>query len=158
LLSETIDQIRIPKLERGRPRTRPGARRQGPSIEGELRLPGVAPHQGDDPGSRQPETEPDEIGFLGRASDWLRPEIYKGRNIVERSFNGLKNWRGSHAVRQDRTQLQSRHHPRRGPRCPSFREDSVEALDFPVGPGPVRAGLFGVKPRSAQESRQAWAL
>jgi transposase len=54
-----------------------------------------------------PEREDQKAGRLRRGSTGGRPRtfdaaIYKGRNVVERCFNKLKNWRGI-ATRYDKT-------------------------------------------------------
>ncbi|SDL14288.1 Transposase DDE domain-containing protein, partial [Cryobacterium psychrotolerans] len=41
-------------------------------------------------------------GSAGGRPTEFDAEIYKGRNVVERSFNRLKNWRGI-AMRSDKT-------------------------------------------------------
>ncbi|GAA1062022.1 hypothetical protein GCM10009573_34500 [Agromyces bracchium] len=103
MLTETISQIRVPGPT-GRPRTRPDriiADKGYPSKANRawLRERGIAstiPERADQIAhrSRRP----------GRPIDF-GPEQrrrYRGRNVVERSFNKLKQWRGI-AMRSDKT-------------------------------------------------------
>ncbi len=88
MLSTVLDGIRVPRLGPGRPRTRPDrvlADKGYPSI---------------------PERE-DQIAHRakkpGRPIDFgaEQQQRYRGRNVVERCFNKLKQWRGI-AMRTDK--------------------------------------------------------
>ena len=102
MLAETLDQIRVPGAF-GRPRTRPDrviADKGYPSKANRawLRARGIA--------ATIPERE-DQIAHRakkpGRPIDFgdQQRERYKGRNVVERCFNKLKQWRGI-ATRSDK--------------------------------------------------------
>lgn len=103
MLTETLDQIRVPGTG-GRPRTRPDrviADKGYPSKANRawLRERGIAatiPERADQIAHRRKRP--------GRPIDF-GPEQrrrYRGRNVVERSFNKLKQWRGI-AMRSDKT-------------------------------------------------------
>ena len=103
MLAATLDVIRVPRPGRGRPRTRPDrvlADKGYPSKanRGWLRRHGIA--------TTIPERE-DQIAHRrkkpGRPIDFgdQQQERYKGRNVIERCFNRLKQWRGI-AMRSDK--------------------------------------------------------
>jgi transposase len=103
MMAATLEQIRVP-IGRGRPRTRPDrvmADKGYPSKVNRawLRERGIA--------ATIPERD-DQIAHRrkhrGRPIDFgeLQRERYKGRNVVERCFNKLKQWRGI-AMRSDKT-------------------------------------------------------
>lgn len=103
MLAATMEQIRVPGF-RGRPRTRPDrlmADKGYPSKANRtwLRERGIA--------TTIPERD-DQIAHqrkrAGRPIDFgdAQRERYRGRNVVERCFNKLKQWRGI-AMRSDKT-------------------------------------------------------
>lgn len=104
MLTETIERIRVPKIGLGRPRTRPDrvlADKGYPSKSNRAYLAsrGIKATIPDRADQKQNRMNKGSSG--GRPNDF-DAEIYKGRNVVERSFNGLKNWRGI-AMRSDKT-------------------------------------------------------
>jgi len=103
MLSTVLDGIRVPRLGPGRPRTRPQrvlADKGYPSKANRawLRARGIA--------ATIPERE-DQIAHRakkpGRPIDFgaEQQQRYRGRNVVERCFNKLKQWRGI-AMRTDK--------------------------------------------------------
>ena len=103
MLSTVLDGIRVPRLGPGRPRTRPDrvlADKGYPSKANRawLRARGIA--------ATIPERE-DQIGHRrkrpGRPINFgaEQKKRYRGRNVVERCFNKLKQWRGI-AMRTDK--------------------------------------------------------
>lgn len=104
MLTDTIDRIRVPRPGRGRPRTRPDrvlADKGYPSQANRSYLAGrgikaTIPDKADQRHNRS------NKGSAGGRPPAFDPSIYKGRNVVERSFNRLKNWRGI-AMRSDKT-------------------------------------------------------
>ncbi len=104
MLETVLDQIRVPRLGPGRPRTRPNhvVADKGYSsraIRSHLRRRGI--------GATIPERADQVAGRARRGSRGGRPpgfdpEVYKCRNVVERCFNRLKHWRGI-ATRYDKT-------------------------------------------------------
>ncbi len=104
-LQPMLAQLRVPNLRGGRPRTRPELLRgdkaySARSHRRELRRRGI----------KTVIPEPAEAGHRKRTgSDGGRAvgydvEDYKNRNVVERAFNTLKNWRGL-ATRYDKHAL-----------------------------------------------------
>ena len=104
MLAATVDQIRVPGQARGRPRLRPDrliADKGYPSKTNRawLRERGIAapiPERDDQIAHRRKRP--------GRPIDFgdQQQDRYKGRNVVERCFNKLKQWRGI-AMRSDKT-------------------------------------------------------
>ena len=104
MLADTIKAIRVPGHAAGRPRTRPDrvvADKGYPSRANRAYLAsrGIK--------STIPDRDDQKKHRANRGSGGGRPiefdpAIYKGRNVVERSFNRLKNWRGI-AMRSDKT-------------------------------------------------------
>jgi len=101
-----LSQLRIPRLGSGRPRTTPDALLGDKAYSAKahrdsLRARGVKvviPERSDQVRNRK-----------NRGTDGGRPvdfdaEAYKGRNVVERSFSRLKDWRGL-ATRYDKHAL-----------------------------------------------------
>jgi transposase len=104
MMTATIGRIRVPRPGRGRPRTRPErvlADKGYPSKANRSYLAdrGIKATIPDKADQRQNRTNKGSGG--GRPPDF-DAEIYKNRNVVERSFNRLKNWRGI-AMRSDKT-------------------------------------------------------
>ncbi len=104
MLADTIDRIRVPTGGLGRPRTRPErvlADKGYPSRANRIYLAGrgikaTIPIKADQERNRR------KRGSAGGRPPAFDVEIYKRRNVVERSFNRLKNWRGI-AMRSDKT-------------------------------------------------------
>jgi len=104
MMATTLEHIRVPRTAAGRPRTRPDrvlADKGYPSKTNRawLRQRGIA--------ATIPERE-DQVAHRrkkpGRPIDFGDEQKirYRGRNVVERSFNKLKQWRGI-AMRSDKT-------------------------------------------------------
>lgn len=97
-----LDQIAVPTA--GRPRKRPAAlladkAYSHPSTRDALRergIPTVIPQRRDQIAARH------KRGSAGGRPPDFDAEMYKRRNVVERSFNRLKQWRGI-ATRYDKT-------------------------------------------------------
>lgn len=100
---EVLDAIRVPRLGRGRPRKRPGALRVdraygAPAARRALRRRGIR--------CICPERRDSRRHRLARGRRGGRPpafdaQAYKGRNVVERCFNRLKDFRAV-AIRFDK--------------------------------------------------------
>ncbi|GAB2519283.1 hypothetical protein GCM10027064_16150 [Microbacterium petrolearium] len=56
----------------------------------------------DDPGTRRPDRAPPQETWPAHRLRGSPARAYKGRNVVERCFNKLKQWRGI-AMRSDKT-------------------------------------------------------
>ena len=90
-----LAQIRVPRPGPGRPRTRPAAvlgdkAYSSRAIRTHLRARGITsviPEPRDQQGHRK------RRGSAGGRPVTYDPEAYKNRNVVERSFNTLKQWR-----------------------------------------------------------------
>ena len=103
MMAATLDRIRVPRRRHGRPRTRPVrvlADKGYPSRANRAYLikrgiKATIPDRADQRANRT------RKGTTGGRPPGFDPEIYKGRNVVERSFNKLKNWRGI-ATRTDK--------------------------------------------------------
>lgn len=103
VLREVIDDIRVPRVGGGRPRTTPDAvlaDRAYPTkaTRGYLRSRGirtVIPEKIDQVTARK------KKGSSGGRPPGFDAEAYKGRNVVERAFNKVKQWRGL-ATRYDK--------------------------------------------------------
>jgi transposase len=105
-LGALMDGIRVQRVGRGRPRTRPDvliadkgyssrANRRMLSARG-IRV--VIPERDDQAGHRR------RRGSMGGRPYQFDPEIYRARNVVERGFNRFKHWRGL-ASRYDKTAI-----------------------------------------------------
>jgi transposase len=103
MMTEVLADIRVPRTGAGRPRTRPEAvladraYATGP-IRKHLRSRGiktVIPEKKDSAAARQ------RKGSAGGRPPSLDVELYKQRNVVERSFALTKQWRGL-ATRYDK--------------------------------------------------------
>ena len=103
MLAATLDQIRVPRSGRGRPRTRPDrvladkgytskANRTWLADRG---IKATIPEKSDQAANRK------RKGSAGGRPPAFDSDAYKGRNVVERSFNALKQWRGL-ATRYDK--------------------------------------------------------
>lgn len=103
MMTAVLDDIRVPRAGKGRPRTRPDrvlADKGYPSKANRawLRARGIAatiPERDDQIAHR--------LKHPGRPIDFGHEQKirYKGRNVVERCFNRLKQWRGI-AMRSDK--------------------------------------------------------
>ena len=101
--------LRVPRLGPGRPRTTPDAVRGDKAYSARahrdhLRSRGITaviPERSDQIGHRR------NRGSAGGRPVDLDTEDYKNRNVVERAFNKLKNWRGL-ATRYDKHALMYR--------------------------------------------------
>lgn len=104
MMTETIDRIRVPLPGRGRPRTRPERvladkgypSKANRSYLAKRGIKATIPDRADQQRNRI------NKGSAGGRPPAFDAELYKGRNVVERSFNRLKNWRGI-AMRSDKT-------------------------------------------------------
>ena len=101
-----LDQLRIPRCGPGRPRTTPDALRGDKAYSAKahrdsLRARGVKvviPEKADQRANRK------NKGSRNGRPIGLDSANYKDRNVVERAFNKLKNWRGL-ATRYDKHAL-----------------------------------------------------
>lgn len=104
MLEPVIGGIRVARERPGRPRTRPEAviaDKGYPSRANRVYLArrgirGVIPDREDQKANRI------RRGTAGGRPPALDTDLYRQRNVVERSFNRLKNWRGI-ATRTDKT-------------------------------------------------------
>lgn len=104
MLEPVIGGIRVAREGSGRPRTRPEAviaDKGYPSRANRVYLAGrgirsVIPDREDQKANRK------KRGAAGGRPSSLDTDLYRQRNVVERSFNRLKNWRGI-ATRCDKT-------------------------------------------------------
>ena len=102
-LARLLDELRVPRLGPGRPRTTPTALRADKAYSGRknrdlLQTRGVTvviPEKSDAIARRKAK------GSAGGRPLDFDTEDYKNRNVVERSFNKLKDWRGL-ATRYDK--------------------------------------------------------
>lgn len=103
MLKPLLAQLAVKRLGRGRPRTRPDAvigdkAYSSRAIRAELRSRGVKvviPQPSDQIAHRK------KRGSAGGRPPAFDPKVYKGRNVIERSFNDHKQWRGI-ATRYDK--------------------------------------------------------
>ena len=103
MLAEVLADIHVPRQGRGRPRTRPAAviadkAYSSGTIRRQLRERGIAaviPEKSDTIAARQ------RRGSRGGRPPKLNADLYKGRNVVERSFALAKQWRAL-ATRYDK--------------------------------------------------------
>ena len=104
MLAPVIDGVRVERKGPGRPRTRPEvviADKGYPSKANRAYLArrnirSEIPDRDDQKANRR------KRGSAGGRPPGLDAELYRKRNVVERSFNRLKNWRGI-ATRTDKT-------------------------------------------------------
>ena len=109
MLKPLLAQLAVARLGRGRPRTRPAAvigdkAYSSRATRAMLRSRGikaVIPQRADELGHRR------RRGAAGGRPPAFDPLTYKGRNVVERSFNDHKQWRGI-ATRYDKLAIVSR--------------------------------------------------
>lgn len=105
-MTRLLDELSVARPGRGRPRTTPTMLRADKAYSSRghralLRRRGiqsVIPEPADQQGHRQ------RRGSRGGRPPGFDPVAYRGRNVVERCFNRLKNWRGL-ATRYDKHAL-----------------------------------------------------
>lgn len=105
-LPKLLDELRVPRMGPGRPRTTPDALRGDKAYSSRehrarLRARGITaviPERADQIGHRH------NRGSRGGRPVSFDAEDYKNRNVVERFFNQIKNWRGI-ATRYDKHAL-----------------------------------------------------
>ncbi len=114
MFAPLLDALAVPRLGRGRPRTRPEAvltdKAYSSRASRALRRRGieaVIPEPSDQAGHRK-----------RRGRDGGRPvtydrDAYRGRNVVERGFNQLEQWRGLATRYEARPHLPRRRRARR---------------------------------------------
>ena len=103
MLKEVLADIRVPRLGPGRPRTRPDAviadRAYTSGVNRRMlagrQITAVIPQKSTEIIARQ------RKGSAGGRPPAFDPELYKDRNVVERSFSLTKQWRGL-ATRYDK--------------------------------------------------------
>ena len=103
MLAEVLADIRVPRLGPGRPRTRPDAVVADKAYTSGVNrtmlagrgIKAVIPQKSNEIAARQ------RKGSAGGRPPAFDAETYKGRNVVERSFNTAKQWRGL-ATRYDK--------------------------------------------------------
>jgi transposase len=96
MFAHLMRQLRVCRVGRGRARTRPDRVRgdkaySSRAIRGHLRARGIVaviPERADQAGHRK------RRGSRGGRPPAFDPVDYRGRNVVERRFNLLKQWRG----------------------------------------------------------------
>lgn len=103
LMSTVLDQISVPRRGAGRPRTRPDRVLADKGYPSRANRAWLAAHRIK---TTIPDREDQQAHRAARGSRGGRPptfdpEIYRQRNVVERCFNKLKNWRGI-ATRTDK--------------------------------------------------------
>jgi transposase len=103
MLPHLLAAIAVPRLGPGRARTRPDrvvadkaySSRATRELLRSRQIGAVIPERSDQQANRK------RRGRKGGRPVSYDTEVYKGRNVVERSFNALKNWRGL-ATRYDK--------------------------------------------------------
>ena len=133
-----LNAIRVPRLGPGRPHTRPASvladkAYSSRAIRAELRRRGiiaVIPEPRDQQGHRK------RRGSCGGRPITYDPDVHKGRNVVERSFNALRQWRAL-ATRYDKLAITYRGGAVLAAILAWLRPRSGDLPD----PGPDRLGL-----------------
>ena len=103
MLPVLLDELRVPRIGPGRPRTRPDALRADKAYSARahrnmLRARGITaviPERSDQIANRE------RKGHKGGRPVTFDAADYKNRNVIERFFNRVKNWRGI-ATRYDK--------------------------------------------------------
>jgi len=103
MLPVLLDHLRVPRPGRGRPRTRPDAliadkaysAREHRALLRARRIRTVIPERSDQQRNRQ------RRGSRGGRPPSFDADTYRHRNVVERSYNRFKQWRGL-ATRYDK--------------------------------------------------------
>lgn len=106
MFEHVLAALHVPRLSRGRPRTRPEkvmadkaySSRGNRALLRSRGITAVIPEPSDQAGHRK------RRGSTGGRPVSYDPIAYRGRNVVERSFNLLKHWRGL-ATRYDKLAL-----------------------------------------------------
>lgn len=106
MLTHLLSAIHVPRLGPGRPRTRPQrllgdkaySSRGNRTLLRSRGIKAVIAEPSDQAGHRK------RKGSKGGRPPKFDTEAYKGRNVIERSFNVLKQWRGL-ATRYDKLAL-----------------------------------------------------
>lgn len=96
MMAASLEDIRVPRPGRRRPRTRPDrvladkgyTSKANRSWLADRVIKATIPEKSDQAANRK------RRGSAGRRPPAFDDEAYKGRNVVERGFNRLKNWRG----------------------------------------------------------------
>ena len=96
MFAPLLDSIRVTRHGPGRPRTRPGAviadkaysSRGNRALLRRRGITAVIPEPSDQIAHRK------RRGRTGGRPPGFDAEAYRGRNVIERSFNALKQWRG----------------------------------------------------------------
>ncbi len=96
VFTEVIDDIRVPRLGSGRPRTRPDAVIADKAYSNSIirnylsarGIKAVIPQKSNEKNSRK------HKGSAGGRPPAFDAGLYKGRNVVERQFGLAKQWRG----------------------------------------------------------------
>lgn len=104
MLAATLEEIRVPRPRSGTPRTRPDrvladkgyTSKANRAWLAEHGIKATIPEKSDQAANRK------RKGSSGGRPPAFDAEAYKGRNVVERGFNKLKQWRGI-AMRTDKT-------------------------------------------------------
>lgn len=117
MLGAGLAEIRVPRRGAGRPRTTPehllgdkgySSRANRALLAGRgIVVAGWTRNRRRDPRTRRPARQPDPTRPRRRAPIAFDKDAHKGRNIVERAFNRLKQWRGI-ATRYDKTAVNYR--------------------------------------------------
>jgi transposase len=110
MMAARLEQIRVQRAGRGRPRTRPDrllADKGYTSMANRIWLAergikATIQENSDQAANRK------RKGSSGGRPPAFDSEVYKGRHVVERGFNRPKNWQPRHEVGQDCTQLPGR--------------------------------------------------
>jgi len=103
MLPHLLGQVRVARVGPGRPRTRPTrilgdkaySSRANRTLLSNQAIKATIAQPADQAASRK------RRGRAGGRPPAFDPEIYKGRNVVERTFNRIKDWRGL-ATRYDK--------------------------------------------------------
>lgn len=106
MFAHLLNGLSVPRAGPGRPRTRPDrvlgdkaySSRANRQLLRSRRITAVIPEPADQLGHRR------RRGSHGGRPVDFDPDLYKGRNVVERSFNSFKQWRGL-ATRYDKLAL-----------------------------------------------------
>lgn len=140
-----LDAIRVPRLGPGRPRTRPDSvladkEYSSRAIRAELRRRGIVaviPQPRDEQGHRKRRTS------RGGRPVPYDPVAYRGRNVVEPSFNALKHWRRL-ATRYDKPAPPTAAAPSSPRPSPGFalRSSHAKTVSAPHDPHATRSVLM----------------
>jgi hypothetical protein len=106
MFAPLLEALSVPRAGPGRPRTRPEQvlGDKGLLVQGESAAAPSPPHQLRHPRTRRPDRPPPTPRIPRLTTGNFDRDQYKGRNVVERSFNQFKQWRGL-ATRYDKLAL-----------------------------------------------------